>query len=101
MRIFGIMMTATVMVAMLTPVGCASRKEAECQQVKPGTVTTVNVYCAVMHDDPVDPSVKPASWKGQSVGFCCEDCIERWEKKSPAEKDASLQAAVAKGRPGK
>lgn len=101
MRIIGMLVAAMVIGAMLVPAGCASRKEAECRQVKPGTVTTVNSYCAVMHEDPVDPSVAPATWKGQSVGFCCEDCIERWEKKSPAEKDASLQAAIANGRPGR
>jgi hypothetical protein len=72
--------------------------EAYCRSVKPGEVTTVNHYCAVMNEDPVDPSLSH-EWNGQKVGFCCKGCIPRWEKMSDEQKTAALAAAVAKGKP--
>lgn len=80
--------------------GCASstataenEDKAKCLAPKPGTITTVNADCVIMTDEPVDPSVPAAEWKGQRVGFCCASCIDKWEKLSPAKKDAALAAA--------
>lgn len=67
-----------------------------CLKRKPGTIVTVNQYCAMVLEDPVDPSVV-IDWKGQKVGLCCKGCIPKWEKLTEAEKDAALAKAVAKG----
>jgi hypothetical protein len=74
--------------------------EAYCKSVKPGEVTTVNHYCAVMTNDPVDPSLVH-EWNGQKVGFCCKGCIPRWEKMTDEQKSANLAKAIASGKPQK
>lgn len=66
---------------------------AYCKSFK-GEPTSVNRMCAVMTEDPVDPAVEPATWKGQKVGFCCEGCRPRWAKMTDAQKDASLAQAM-------
>lgn len=95
-------LTAGAFVALLLASGCASSSTNEahedpatCKAPKPGTITSVNTMCAVVIHDPVDPAVPTAEWKGQKVGFCCAGCVPRWEKKTAAEKDASLAAAMA------
>ena len=74
----------------------ATQGERMCQKRKPGTIVTVNEYCAVVPADPVDPSVV-VQWKAQAVGLCCKGCLPKWEKLTEAEKDTALAAAVAKG----
>ncbi|MBL8758483.1 MAG: hypothetical protein JNK35_08650 [Phycisphaerae bacterium] len=84
--------------------GCAAKSsemaedESQCKAVKPGTVTTVNHYCVVMPEDPVDPALV-AEHKGQKVGFCCPGCTKKWAKMTDAEKDKAIAFAVAKGKP--
>jgi hypothetical protein len=68
-----------------------------CESPKAGTIVTVNEYCAVNNNDPVDPAII-REWKGQKVGFCCKGCLPRWAKMSDAEKDAAVASAVAKGK---
>jgi hypothetical protein len=90
--------------AVLALGACASNSktqaenEAVCKAVKPGTVTSVNSYCVIMLDDPVDPTVV-RDFKGQTVGFCCSGCLKKWDAMSDAQKDAAIKVAVAKGKP--
>lgn len=70
--------------------------EATCKEPK-GEVTSVNKMCAVEHDDPVNPAVEAAAYKGQKVGFCCKGCVPKWNAMTDAQKDASLAAAMAAG----
>lgn len=69
-----------------------------CKEVKPGVVTSVNYYCAVVSDDPVDPVIV-TEFEGQRVGFCCKGCVPRWNAMTTDQKRAALAAAVAKGKP--
>ena len=39
----------------------------------------VNQYCAVNHDEKIDPSVTTV-YNGKVVGFCCPDCIPMFQK---------------------
>jgi hypothetical protein len=55
----------------------------------------VNARCPVMTEDPVDPAFV-LEWRGQRVGFCCEDCPEVWEEMTDAEKDAALAEVTGK-----
>jgi hypothetical protein len=64
---------------------------------KPDEIITVNDYCAVMNDDPVDPA-HVTVYKGQKVGFCCSQCLPKWQAMTDAQRDAALAAAVAKGK---
>ena len=75
----------------------AAEDETMCKQVKPGTVATVNHYCVIVNDDPVNPDVV-REYKGQKVGFCCEGCIKDWNAMSDTQKDAAVKAAEAKGK---
>ena len=45
----------------------------------------VNKFCAVMHEDEIDPAVTYV-YKGKTYGFCCKDCIPKF--KSNPEKYA-------------
>ncbi|MBL8760129.1 MAG: hypothetical protein JNL50_02405 [Phycisphaerae bacterium] len=72
--------------------------EAACKEVKAGAVTTVNHYCVVMNDDPVDPELV-REHKGQRVGFCCKGCFKKWDAMNDAQKDAAIAKAVALGKP--
>ena len=76
----------------------AAEDQSMCKAVKPGTVTSVNYYCVVMLEDPVDPSVM-RDYKGQTVGFCCPGCLKKWDAMTDAQKDAAIKVAVAKGKP--
>jgi YHS domain-containing protein len=50
-------------------------KPAATQPSKP-----VNKYCAVEgKDHEVDPAVT-VKYKGKTIGFCCKDCIEEFNK---------------------
>ncbi|MBL9148982.1 MAG: hypothetical protein JNM94_09850 [Phycisphaerae bacterium] len=81
------------------PKGQASAEdESMCKEVKPGVVTSVNHYCAVVNDDPVDPVIV-TEFEGQKVGFCCKGCVPRWNAMTTDQKRAALAAAVAKGKP--
>jgi len=39
----------------------------------------VNKFCAVMQEDKIDPKVT-YEYKGQTIGFCCKDCIVDFKK---------------------
>lgn len=97
------LVSATLVLTAILLNGCncgdsQHESEAECKAVKPGEVTTVNHYCAVMLEDPVDPTLV-REHKGQRVGFCCAGCFKRWDAMNDAQKDAAVAAAVAKGKP--
>lgn len=91
----------TLALTSLLATGCkssdsaATEDAAKCTAVKEGTVTTANTMCAVNPNDPVDPAVASAEWKGKKIGFCCNGCVPKWNKMTPAQKDA----AVAKVTP--
>ena len=39
----------------------------------------VNKFCAVDGDHAVDPDAKTVEYKGKTIGFCCDDCIGKFE----------------------
>lgn len=92
--------TAIALLASLTLAlgACQSgeQKSAQCTEVKAGTVISVNTFCAVEHDDPVDPGITPVDFKGQKVGFCCAGCVKKWAKMTDAQREATLKIAMAK-----
>jgi len=44
------------------------------------TTQPINQFCAIEQDHPVDPNAKTVEYKGMVIGFCCEDCIEKFSK---------------------
>ena len=80
-----------------TQTAAKGEDQSMCMAPKPGTITSVNQYCVMVNADPVNPEVV-TQWKGQTVGFCCNGCVPKWEKLTEAQKDAALAKAVAKGK---
>ena len=39
----------------------------------------VNKKCPISGED-VDPKGKTVTYKGKTVGFCCDDCVEKFNK---------------------
>ena len=40
----------------------------------------VNKFCPVENENAVDATVAMSTYKGKKVGFCCEDCIKKFEQ---------------------
>lgn len=68
--------------------GCASNKQPADTQTPPenapatqpaAAAQAVNHYCAVDRDSKIDPKVT-YMYQGKVIGFCCEDCIEKFKK---------------------
>jgi hypothetical protein len=64
-------------------------------------VRVVNRWCPVAGEDPVgNEMVADAeltrTFRGQTVGFCCPNCLPVWDKMNDEQRDAALKAAVAK-----
>ena len=52
-------------------------------------MNSVNQNCP-MTGDPVDPNVDTVDYKGEAVGFCCDECPSEWNKLSDSEKQTKL-----------
>jgi YHS domain-containing protein len=39
----------------------------------------VNKLCPVEHENAVDPTAPTTVYKGKTIGFCCDDCIKKFE----------------------
>lgn len=74
--------------------GCASNSKSSTASASASA--PVNKVCPMMPDHPVKEK-KPTTvaWKGKTVGFCCGDCVDGWNKLSDAEKDKALAGAMA------
>jgi len=59
----------------------------------------VNTHCPMMSDHEVDPTVEGVEYHGYKVGFCCAGCINGWNNKSDADKQAYIDAQL-KGNMG-
>ncbi len=73
--------------AMLVGVSAMALAEEKSAATRPATApattqasaTPVNKKCPVS-GDPVDPKGKTVIYKGQVIGFCCDDCVEPFQK---------------------
>jgi hypothetical protein len=81
---------------LLAIAGCASSNKPAAAAAAATTSKPVNKYCIIMDEHPVRADAQTTvMYKGQAVGFCCEDCIDGWQKMSDAQKDAALKKAIA------
>lgn len=55
-------------------------------------LTSVNTHCPVMGGK-VKPDGGSTTWNDQAVGFCCPECIEKWNELSDEEKQTKLTDA--------
>lgn len=68
----------------------SAAKESRSADAKP-----VNQYCVFMTDHEASPK-HVRQHKGQTVGFCCANCLPEWDKLTDAQKDETLKSALAK-----
>lgn len=81
-------------------VGCDSGSKATPPKDKQSQAETnksvaVNTVCPIMGND-VDPDAVTVQFKGQTIGFCCDDCDEKWAKLTDKEKEEKLAEAKKK-----
>ena len=66
--------SALVLVLLFSLVAATATQPATTQPAAP-----VNKKCPVSGED-VNPKGKTVTYKGKVVGFCCDDCIEKFNK---------------------
>ena len=59
--------------------GAKDAKKAPTTQ-KVATSQPVNKFCAVNQDEAIDPHGETVVYKGKTIGFCCDDCIPKFQK---------------------
>jgi hypothetical protein len=62
-------------------------------------LAVVNAYCPIAGDHPVGENKRTAEdltrmWRGQRVGFCCDQCPMWWDDMDDAEREKALGAAM-------
>jgi YHS domain-containing protein len=75
-----VFIAALMCFALTGVVALAAEKSADQKTPTTKPATPINKFCAVDHDNPVDPSVPTVVYKGKVIGFCCEDCIPKFNK---------------------
>ena len=80
MRVISSIVVFVLMAGSVALIAGAADKPAD----KPTTVAStqpapVNKKCPVSGED-VNPKGKTVQYKGKTVGFCCDDCIEMFNK---------------------
>jgi YHS domain-containing protein len=60
----------------------AKKKDAAKKGEQPAAEKSVavNKFCPIETDHAVDATVAMSTYKGKKVGFCCEDCIKKFEQ---------------------
>lgn len=66
---------------------------AGCSPTNSSTAATapVNTLCPIMGHE-VAANGGSTTWNGQTIGFCCEGCLPKWDKLSDEDKAAKLAA---------
>ncbi len=89
----------TLLLAAITWAGCSQETpgpsdsgEAAVDPAAESLSPTVNTHCPIMGGE-VTPEGGTVEWNGQTVGFCCSDCIAKFEALSDEEKQAALEKA--------
>lgn len=70
----------------------AKNKKAGKKGEKPAADKTkpVNTLCPIEKEHAVDPTVATSTYQGKTIGFCCEDCIKKFDL-DPAAYVANLK----------
>lgn len=86
-------------VSTLGLVGCNKDQKTTSDASKPAAArvqTTagapVNKTCPVS-GEAVPANATTVSYQGKTVGFCCDHCVDKWNKMSDAEKSAKIANA--------
>lgn len=66
-----------------------------------GTTRVINTMCPIGGDEfgtHHEPELT-RSWNGSAIGFCCKNCVRKFDAMTPAERDAVLALAKANKAP--
>jgi len=81
---------------LLVASGCASSGGAASSARAADSGKPVNAACPMMPEHEVPQSgAATVVYKGQTVGFCCSDCVDGWQSLSDSEKGKALREAMA------
>ena len=69
--------------------GCSSSNSTP----RAASAASVNSTCPIS-GHAVD-GVTTVSYKGKTVGFCCQDCVGKWNSMADAQKQSKLTTATA------
>jgi len=97
MRYFQAMSLVAVLL-LATSVSCSKQgtdSAADPAAATDTAVTLVNTACPIQGGK-ANQKVT-VEWNGNTVGFCCADCIPAWNELSDEEKTAQLASAESKG----
>ena len=78
---------ASLVLLSITLVGCVSPQGAANQPM-------LNTVC-IVSGEPIDAGVT-ADYMGGKVGFCCDKCLDKWNKMDDAGKKAAVAAKPQK-----
>ncbi len=82
---------ATLFAAACGLTACSS---PETTDTTAATATPINDKCPLSgHDVPAD--AQTVVYKGQTIAFCCEACVEAWPQESEEARDEMLQNLMA------
>ena len=74
----------------------AARGESAASVQKASATKPINKTCPIMNEHDVPASdAATVQYKGQTIGFCCADCIDAWEKMTDAAKDQYVRDSLA------
>ncbi len=86
----------TLLVAFAAFVGCSSQDDATSAggggTTESADVGPVNENCPIM-GDAITEDGGQVDFNGQTVGFCCEECVEKFQALSDDEKTEALAKA--------
>lgn len=66
------------------------------QQNQPTPSSPMNTACPIMGGE-VAADGGTTTWKGRTIGFCCEGCLPLWNEMAEEEKAAKLSEAMQGG----
>lgn len=62
-----------------TTKSCCSSEAGAAKEAKIETSKPWNAVCPVMGEE-IDPEIKTVEYKGKTIGFCCDKCLEKFNK---------------------
>ena len=83
---------AIALVGSLCTLGCSTADKSDAKTGE--KVTVINKTCPVEGGEVPADTKLVTSYKGKTVGFCCDGCQGKWAKMTDKERDAALAKAT-------
>jgi YHS domain-containing protein len=80
MKPFMSILSIALLIALVTHVRAAGNPTTAPTTHPVAANGAINEFCAVEQDNKIDPTGVTYLYKGQTIGFCCPDCIDEFKK---------------------